>query len=130
MKWPFLGLKAAAKDLKVIREDSKGGAGVNAVEKDANLFARFRRPSASHCFGAHEQGHVVLLRWGDEEGGGRSGDRPSSFDARMTCFYQSRGEHLGLNAKSVVISGVESKDFRLPSSVQASDTDSGILQLE
>ncbi len=67
-------------------------------------------------------------RWEDEEGGGRSRDRPSSFDALMTCFHQSRGEHHDLNAKSV--SGVESKGLRLPLSVQASDTDSGISQLE
>jgi hypothetical protein len=48
----------------------------------------------------------------------------------MTCFYQSRGEHRDVNAKNVVISGVESKDLGLPSSVQANDTDSGISQLE
>jgi hypothetical protein len=48
----------------------------------------------------------------------------------MTCFYQSRGEHRDVNAKNVVISGVESKDLGLPSSAQANDTDSGISQLE
>ncbi len=35
-----------------------------------------------------------------------------------------------MNAKNVVISGVESKDLGLPSSAQANDTDSGISQLE
>jgi hypothetical protein len=72
----------------------------------------------------------VLLRWEDEEGRGESGDSASSFDVRMACFQQSRGEHRDLNANNVVIIGVERKDFRLPSSVEARNADSGISQLE
>jgi hypothetical protein len=100
------------------------------VEEDADLFARFRHPLTFHCFGAHEQGPTVLLRWEDEEGRGESGDSASSFDVRMACFQQSRGEHRDLNANNVVIIGVERKDFRLPSSVEARNADSGISQLE
>ncbi len=72
----------------------------------------------------------MLLRWEDEEGRGESGDSASSFDVRMACFQQSRGEHRDLNANNVVIIGVERKDFRLPSSVEARNADSGISQLE
>ncbi len=100
------------------------------MEEDADLFARFRHPLTFHCFGAHEQGPTVLLRWEDEEGRGESGDSASSFDVRMACFQQSRGEHRDLNANNVVIIGVERKDFRLPSSVEARNADSGISQLE
>ncbi len=115
--------------MKVIREDSKGGAWVNPVNKDANLLAHFRHPVASHCSESHEKGSTASLRWEDEEGGGESGDSPPSNGARMTCFYKNRGEHRDLEAKSVVISGVESEDLRFPS-VQENDTDSGVSHLE
>ncbi len=48
-----------AKTLKIVCVGSEGGARVNALEKDVNLFARFRHPLVSHCLGAHEQGPTV-----------------------------------------------------------------------